>query len=194
LRILFKPLIYIILDLFIITSIILFYNYFLLFLFFIIVLSLFSSIDITDSIVAMGFPSEGVESMYRNPMKDCQEFFNSRHPGHYKVCSYSSCNSCSHFSIYSVLSSIFLLLFPVFISFCFLTYLLACLLAVLALFILFVHSLLRCIICALRRVIQRASLRRRPPFPSTITTCLLSRRFLTFASTVMLSWKRIVLM
>ena len=40
---------------------------------------------ITPRIIAMGFPSEVVEGMYRNPRKEVQAFFEMRHNGHYKV-------------------------------------------------------------------------------------------------------------
>ena len=29
-------------------------------------------LDITDKIIAFGFPSEGTEALFRNPMEDCQ--------------------------------------------------------------------------------------------------------------------------
>lgn len=32
--------------------------------------------DITDRIVAMGFPSESLEGLYRNNMKDVQKYVN----------------------------------------------------------------------------------------------------------------------
>ena len=35
---------------------------------------------ITARIIAMGFPSEGSESMVRNPLSDVQKFFHARHP------------------------------------------------------------------------------------------------------------------
>ena len=34
---------------------------------------------ITDRIIALGFPSEGKEAMYRNKMRDVQRFFKKRH-------------------------------------------------------------------------------------------------------------------
>jgi len=40
---------------------------------------------ITPRIIAMGFPSEDTESMYRNPRKEVQAFFETRHHDHYKV-------------------------------------------------------------------------------------------------------------
>jgi phosphatidylinositol-3,4,5-trisphosphate 3-phosphatase/dual-specificity protein phosphatase PTEN len=40
---------------------------------------------ITDHLIAMGFPSEGLEGAYRNNMKDVQKFFKTRHPEHYWI-------------------------------------------------------------------------------------------------------------
>ena len=40
---------------------------------------------ITDKIIAMGYPSTGVESIYRNSMKDVQNFLRTKHKGHHKV-------------------------------------------------------------------------------------------------------------
>jgi len=40
---------------------------------------------ITDRIIAMGFPSESIEGLYRNRMKDVQRFFNTLHTDRYKV-------------------------------------------------------------------------------------------------------------
>jgi len=45
---------------------------------------------ITDSIIAMGFPSVGNESLYRNPLPEVQRFFKERHAGHYKI--YNLCS------------------------------------------------------------------------------------------------------
>lgn len=45
---------------------------------------------ITDRVIAMGFPSESIERIYRNRMKDVQRFFQKRHPGSYKV--YNLCS------------------------------------------------------------------------------------------------------
>eukprot|EP00762_Andalucia_godoyi_P008239 ANDGO_02994.mRNA.1 Phosphatidylinositol 3 len=40
---------------------------------------------ITPQIIAMGFPSQGREAMFRNPMAECQRFAETRHKDHYKV-------------------------------------------------------------------------------------------------------------
>jgi phosphatidylinositol-3,4,5-trisphosphate 3-phosphatase/dual-specificity protein phosphatase PTEN len=45
---------------------------------------------ITDRVIALGFPSEGREAMYRNKMKDVQRFFRSRHKGTFKI--YNLCS------------------------------------------------------------------------------------------------------
>ena len=45
---------------------------------------------ITESLIAMGFPSESIEGIYRNSMKDVQKFFVTRHPNHYKI--YNLCS------------------------------------------------------------------------------------------------------
>jgi len=42
-------------------------------------------IDITERIIAMGFPAENYESIYRNSMTDVIKFFNTRHSNHYKI-------------------------------------------------------------------------------------------------------------
>ncbi len=41
---------------------------------------------VTDRIIAMGFPSSGIEATYRNPLPEVQRFFNTKHPEKYKVC------------------------------------------------------------------------------------------------------------
>lgn len=51
---------------------------------------LFVCADIGDRIIAMGFPSEGSEAAYRNPMIQVQLFFKTFHPGSYKV--YNLCS------------------------------------------------------------------------------------------------------
>jgi hypothetical protein len=40
---------------------------------------------ITPQIIAMGFPSEGHQALYRNPMGEVQRFLNTRHKSNYKV-------------------------------------------------------------------------------------------------------------
>eukprot|EP00299_Pterocystis_sp_00344_P008182 c3001_g1_i1.p1 GENE.c3001_g1_i1~~c3001_g1_i1.p1 ORF type:complete len:549 (-),score=104.33 c3001_g1_i1:58-1704(-) len=45
---------------------------------------------ITDRIIAMGFPSEDSEGLFRNPMDQVVRFFESRHSGHYRV--YNLCS------------------------------------------------------------------------------------------------------
>jgi protein-tyrosine phosphatase len=47
-------------------------------------------IDDDRRIIAMGFPSVGVEAAYRNPMKEVQRFFNHYHDGHYRI--YNLCS------------------------------------------------------------------------------------------------------
>jgi phosphatidylinositol-3,4,5-trisphosphate 3-phosphatase/dual-specificity protein phosphatase PTEN len=45
---------------------------------------------ITPRLLAMGYPSEGVEGTYRNSMKDVQSFFTRRHPQAYRL--YNLCS------------------------------------------------------------------------------------------------------
>lgn len=40
---------------------------------------------VTEQIVAMGFPSEGTEGWFRNPLGEVVKFLEARHKGHYKV-------------------------------------------------------------------------------------------------------------
>lgn len=45
---------------------------------------------ITNRVIAMGFPSTGMEGVYRNPLPMVQKFFNTKHEKHYKV--YNLCS------------------------------------------------------------------------------------------------------
>eukprot|EP00300_Choanocystis_sp_HF-7_P013820 c18463_g1_i1.p1 GENE.c18463_g1_i1~~c18463_g1_i1.p1 ORF type:complete len:553 (+),score=133.31 c18463_g1_i1:27-1685(+) len=45
---------------------------------------------ITPRIIAMGFPAQGVEGMYRNPLEQVQKFFRTYHEGHYRL--YNLCS------------------------------------------------------------------------------------------------------
>ena len=45
---------------------------------------------VTDNIIAMGYPSESMESMYRNSLEDVKRFLEERHRDHYKV--YNLCS------------------------------------------------------------------------------------------------------
>lgn len=45
---------------------------------------------ITDRIIAMGFPAENFQKIYRNPMEEVQNFFLKRHNSRYKV--YNLCS------------------------------------------------------------------------------------------------------
>lgn len=45
---------------------------------------------ITPNVIAMGFPSSGREGLYRNPLPEVQRFFESRHPGRYRI--YNLCS------------------------------------------------------------------------------------------------------
>ncbi|KAK2962373.1 putative Phosphatidylinositol 3,4,5-trisphosphate 3-phosphatase [Blattamonas nauphoetae] len=40
---------------------------------------------ITPQLIAMGLPSEGLESAYRNPIDEVAQFFDSKYPGHYLI-------------------------------------------------------------------------------------------------------------
>ena len=40
---------------------------------------------ITDSIIAMGFPSEGTEGLFRNPLSEVQRFLKERHGEQFRV-------------------------------------------------------------------------------------------------------------
>jgi phosphatidylinositol-3,4,5-trisphosphate 3-phosphatase/dual-specificity protein phosphatase PTEN len=39
---------------------------------------------ITDRVIAMGFPSEGTEGVYRNKLSTVKVFFEKRHKEHYR--------------------------------------------------------------------------------------------------------------
>eukprot|EP01116_Phalansterium_solitarium_P018297 TRINITY_DN4807_c0_g2_i1.p1 TRINITY_DN4807_c0_g2~~TRINITY_DN4807_c0_g2_i1.p1 ORF type:complete len:535 (-),score=126.41 TRINITY_DN4807_c0_g2_i1:503-2107(-) len=49
---------------------------------------------ITDRIIAMGFPSEKMEGVYRNPMKEVYRFLEQFHQDHYRV--YNLCSERSY--------------------------------------------------------------------------------------------------
>eukprot|EP00238_Polyblepharides_amylifera_P002586 CAMPEP_0196574668 /NCGR_PEP_ID=MMETSP1081-20130531/4334_1 /TAXON_ID=36882 /ORGANISM="Pyramimonas amylifera, Strain CCMP720" /LENGTH=657 /DNA_ID=CAMNT_0041892761 /DNA_START=107 /DNA_END=2080 /DNA_ORIENTATION=+ len=49
---------------------------------------------ITERIIAMGYPSEGSEGLYRNPMNEVEKFLNRRHKGHFRV--YNLCSERSY--------------------------------------------------------------------------------------------------
>jgi hypothetical protein len=46
--------------------------------------------DITPRIIAMGYPSQNAEAMYRNPVSEVARFFEAKHRGHYKI--YNLCS------------------------------------------------------------------------------------------------------
>ncbi|XP_065831429.1 uncharacterized protein [Oscarella lobularis] len=45
---------------------------------------------VTNRLIAMGYPSEGAEAIYRNKLSDVQKFLETRHKGHYKI--YNLCS------------------------------------------------------------------------------------------------------
>ena len=45
---------------------------------------------ITDQLIALGFPAEGKEATWRNPMSDVKSFLEAKHRGHYRV--YNLCS------------------------------------------------------------------------------------------------------
>ncbi|KAF9156422.1 hypothetical protein BG015_005391 [Linnemannia schmuckeri] len=49
---------------------------------------------ITNSLIAMGYPSKSLEAFYRNPMSDVEKFLDSRHEAAYKV--YNLCSERSY--------------------------------------------------------------------------------------------------
>eukprot|EP00965_Chrysotila_dentata_P044694 1485762-Pleurochrysis_carterae.AAC.1 len=49
---------------------------------------------ITERIIAMGFPSEQIEGVYRNPMSEVLHFLNAKHRDHYMV--YNLCSERSY--------------------------------------------------------------------------------------------------
>lgn len=49
---------------------------------------------ITENVLAMGFPSEKMERMYRNPYSEVFRFLETRHGGHYRV--YNLCSERSY--------------------------------------------------------------------------------------------------
>lgn len=45
---------------------------------------------ITERVIAMGFPSTGMEGVYRNPLPEVQRFFDTKHRKKYKI--YNLCS------------------------------------------------------------------------------------------------------
>ncbi|CAD8189759.1 unnamed protein product [Paramecium pentaurelia] len=57
---------------------------------------------ITDNLIAMGFPAENFEAIYRNPMSEVQKFLNTRHPNNYMVINLCSERKYKHESFFKV--------------------------------------------------------------------------------------------
>eukprot|EP00271_Cylindrocystis_brebissonii_P011766 TRINITY_DN29703_c0_g1_i1.p1 TRINITY_DN29703_c0_g1~~TRINITY_DN29703_c0_g1_i1.p1 ORF type:complete len:474 (+),score=75.12 TRINITY_DN29703_c0_g1_i1:168-1589(+) len=49
---------------------------------------------ITERIIAMSYPAENLESLFRNPIWQVQDLLSSHHPGHYKV--YNLCSEAQY--------------------------------------------------------------------------------------------------
>ncbi|CAD8110554.1 unnamed protein product [Paramecium sonneborni] len=57
---------------------------------------------ITGNMIAMGFPAENFEAIYRNPMSEVQRFLNSRHTNNYMVINLCSERKYKHESFFKV--------------------------------------------------------------------------------------------
>lgn len=58
---------------------------------------------VTDRVIAMGAPCQGIEAAFRNPLSEVKIFFDTRHTGHYKVfnlCSEREAHCAAHFPAY----------------------------------------------------------------------------------------------
>ncbi|CAD8139036.1 unnamed protein product [Paramecium pentaurelia] len=58
--------------------------------------------DITPQIIAMGYPADNFESLYRNSLDEVQRFLNTRHPEKYKVINLCSERQYRHDLFYKV--------------------------------------------------------------------------------------------